>query len=66
MSHKMIQVGTGGWGNAWCRRFLPPNAEEGLIEVVAAVDTDPDALVNATEQFVDTARFSSDSHASCL
>ena len=49
MAYRLIQVGTGGFGNAWCRRFLPPNVEDGLIEVVAAVDIDPDALKNARE-----------------
>lgn len=49
VSYKMIQVGTGGFGSAWCGRFLPPNIQDGLIEVVAAVDTNPTALVNAQE-----------------
>lgn len=49
MTYRMIQVGTGGFGAAWCRRFLPPNIEDGLIEVVAAVDTNPEALINAEE-----------------
>lgn len=49
MSWKMIQVGCGGFGRAWCERFLPPNAREGLIEVVAAVDINADALKNAQE-----------------
>lgn len=49
MSYKMIQVGTGGWGASWCRQFLPPNIHEGLIEVVAAVDANPDALQNARD-----------------
>ena len=49
MPYRMIQVGTGGWGNSWCRRFLPPNAREGLIEVVAAVDVNPEVLANAKE-----------------
>jgi predicted dehydrogenase len=43
----MIQIGTGGWGGAWCQTFLPPNVKEGLIEVVAAADANPDALANA-------------------
>ena len=47
MAHKMIQVGTGGFGGAWCRRFLPPNIEDGLIKVVAAVDIRLEALKNA-------------------
>jgi predicted dehydrogenase len=45
--YKMIQVGTGGFGAAWCREFLPPSVEAGRIEVVAAVDRDPAALENA-------------------
>ena len=49
MTYKMIQVGTGGFGGSWCRRFLPPNVQDGLIEVVAAVDVDPNALENAQE-----------------
>ena len=47
MSYRMIQVGTGGFGASWCRDFLPPNIEDGLIEVVAAVDVNTDALRNA-------------------
>ena len=47
MTYRMIQVGTGGRGRAWCERILPPNMEDGLIEAVAAVDTNPDVLVNA-------------------
>jgi predicted dehydrogenase len=43
----MIQVGTGGFGATWCQRFLPPSIRDGLIEVVAAVDLDPLALLNA-------------------
>ena len=49
MTYKMIQVGTGGHGRNWCQRFLPPNIAEGLIEVVAAVDINPEALANARE-----------------
>jgi predicted dehydrogenase len=47
MKYRMIQVGTGGWGKWWCEKFLPPNVQEGLIEVVAAVDIDPQAHENA-------------------
>ena len=47
MAYKMIQVGTGGFGGAWCLRFLPPNVADGLIEVVAAVDVDPAHLTSA-------------------
>ena len=49
MPYRMIQVGTGGFGGSWCSRFLPPNVEDGLIEVVAAADKNPEALVNAQE-----------------
>jgi len=49
MPYKMIQVGTGGFGAAWCSTFLPPNIKDGLVEVVAAVDINPEALVNAKE-----------------
>jgi predicted dehydrogenase len=45
----MIQVGTGGRGNGWCRQDLPPIIEEDLVEPVAAVDVNPMALVNARE-----------------
>lgn len=47
MTYRMIQVGTGGFGASWCQRFLPPNIRDGLVEVVAAVDVNPDALENA-------------------
>lgn len=49
MAYRMIQVGTGGWGAAWCSTFLPPNVEDGLVEVVAAVDVDREALDNAQQ-----------------
>jgi len=49
MAYKMIQVGTGGFGGYWCQAFLPPNVADGLIEVVAAVDINPDNLSNARE-----------------
>jgi len=47
MAHKMIQVGAGGFGTWWCQNFLPPNVQDGTIEVVAAVDVNPEALQNA-------------------
>ena len=47
MTYKLIQVGTGGRGRSWCEKILPPNIEEGLIEVVAAVDINPETLLNA-------------------
>ena len=49
MTYKVIQVGTGGQGRAWCQLFLPPNVADGLIEVVAAVDINEAALINAQE-----------------
>jgi len=49
MTYKAIQVGTGGFGGAWCSRFLPPNIKDGLLEVVAAVDINPEALENARQ-----------------
>jgi predicted dehydrogenase len=49
MTYKMIQVGSGGFAKSWCRDFLPPNVDDGLIEVVAAVDINPEALRNAQE-----------------
>jgi predicted dehydrogenase len=45
----VIQVGTGGQGAHWCSTFLPPNAADGRVEVVAAVDVDEDAHENAVE-----------------
>ena len=47
--YRMIQVGTGGQGSAWCARFLPSNIADGRIEVVAAVDINPDVHINAQQ-----------------
>ena len=47
MAHRLIHIGCGGFGGAWCARFLPPNVADGTVEVVAAVDINPDALGNA-------------------
>ena len=44
MTYRMIQIGLGAMGRDWCETALPPNIEEGLIEVVAAVDINPAAL----------------------
>jgi predicted dehydrogenase len=49
MAKRAIMVGTGGFGNQWCRKFMPPNVRDGLVEVVAAVDLNPVALNNARE-----------------
>jgi predicted dehydrogenase len=47
MAQRVIHVGCGGWGGMWVGQFLPANVEDDTIEVVAAVDQDPDALENA-------------------
>lgn len=49
MTKRMLLVGTGGWGNSWCKWFLPPNIKDGHIEVIAAADLNEAALVNAQE-----------------
>ena len=49
MIRKAILVGTGGFGASWCHAFLPPNIKDGLIDVVAAVDLNPEALQNARD-----------------
>ena len=49
MAYKVIQVGTGGMGNSWCRHSLPANIQDGLVEPVAAVDVNPDVFINAQE-----------------
>jgi predicted dehydrogenase len=49
MTYRLIQVGTGGVGGFWCGAILPPFVASGLIEVVAAVDINPDALRYARE-----------------
>jgi hypothetical protein len=41
MTRKMIVVGIGSMGRNWCSRILPPNIQDGTIEVVAAVDINP-------------------------
>lgn len=49
MSQRAILVGTGGWGATWCRAFLPPNIRDGHVQVVAAVDREPEVLANARQ-----------------
>ena len=49
MSYRMIQVGAGGWGSYWCNYFLPESMKDGLIEVVALVDVDEEALTKSRE-----------------
>jgi predicted dehydrogenase len=47
MVYRVIQVGTGGMAGYWCGALLPPYVAEGRIEVVAAVDINPEVLPNA-------------------
>ena len=47
MAYRCIHIGTGGFGGAWCVAFLPPSIQQGLVEVVAAVDINPDHFMNA-------------------
>ena len=49
MTIRIIQIGTGNQGEAWCRDFLPPNEADETVEVVAAVDPDEDALERGRE-----------------
>ena len=49
MAYRMIQIGLGLMGRNWCEVALPPNIEDGLIEVVAAVDINPATLPLAHE-----------------
>lgn len=49
MTYRIIQVGTGGQGAHWCSTYLPENVEDGLINVVAAVDVDPEQHENAKQ-----------------
>ncbi|WP_254272650.1 Gfo/Idh/MocA family protein [Haloarcula marina] len=42
MTHRMVHVGLGGQGRHWVSEAIPPNIEAGRVEVVAAVDMDPD------------------------
>jgi len=46
MACRLIQVGTGGFGGMWCKEWLPRFVANGLIEVVAAVDINQEALEN--------------------
>jgi len=63
MALKMIQVGCGGFGAAWCRDFLPPNMRDGRIEPIAAVDVNPEALANARQHLgLDESRCYTDIH----
>jgi predicted dehydrogenase len=44
MTKRVIHVGIGGFGRRWCKEFLGNNIADGTVEVVAIVDTDPEAV----------------------
>ena len=44
MTKRVIHVGIGTFGRRWCSEFLAANIADKTIEVVALVDTDPQAL----------------------
>ena len=44
MTKRVIHVGIGGFGRRWCKEFLGNNIADGKVEVVAIVDTDPEAV----------------------
>jgi len=46
---RYIIVGTGGFGEVWCKEFLPRLTTVGKAKAVAAVDVDPNALLNAQQ-----------------
>lgn len=48
---RFIHIGTGGWGEQWCRAFLPHLVEAGRIAPAAAVDIVPAHLDNAVEGY---------------
>ena len=48
-SYRFIIVGTGGMGNHWCRTTMPRLQGLGKAQAVAAVDVNPDALINAQQ-----------------
>jgi predicted dehydrogenase len=66
----MVHVGLGGQGETWLTEAIPPNVDAGRIEVVAAVDTDPERHELAQEELglppeqcyadLDTALFEND------
>ena len=44
MAYRLLHVGAGGFGEVWCRDFLPPNIADGTVEVVGLLDVDRQAL----------------------
>lgn len=49
MTYRGIQIGTGGQGGQWCSEYLPPNIDDDLIDIVAAVDVDQEQHENARQ-----------------
>jgi predicted dehydrogenase len=47
---RYVHIGVGGFGQHWCTEVLPRLKDLGLAVPVAAVDIDPEALVNARDQ----------------
>ena len=47
---RVVQIGTGGWGQHWCTAVLPRLRDMGLAQAVAAVDINTDALSKAKAQ----------------
>jgi len=50
MTYRMVHVGLGSQGARWVTDAIPPNVEAGHIEVVEAVDRDPERLEQAHEK----------------
>jgi predicted dehydrogenase len=47
---KFILLGTGGFGSFWCEKYLPGiTGENGVAELVAAVDINPEAHLHAIQ-----------------
>ncbi|MBX0296067.1 Gfo/Idh/MocA family protein [Haloarcula nitratireducens] len=44
MTQRMVHVGLGGQGRHWVTQAIPPNVEAGRVDVVAAVDMNPERL----------------------
>lgn len=44
MTHKVLHIGAGGFGERWCDTFLPSNVTDGTIEVAGLVDINTKAL----------------------
>nr|WP_227778095.1 Gfo/Idh/MocA family oxidoreductase [Haladaptatus pallidirubidus] len=50
MTYDIIHIGTSGWGEVWCKEFLPSAIDADLFNVVAAVDLSEEALKNAKNE----------------